>query len=142
MASPQRIRSVYEAAKLGLKGDNLAYAAGMQPSEYRQLKEFCPELEHAEGKARADAECALAGVMYEAAIEGDARAALDLLKHSHKWQAAQSIDISIDQRISITQALEEAKTRVIEFVQHEVLPPPVDTAVQLPPVQQRRLRQA
>ena len=54
--------------------------------------------------------------MHDAAQAGDAKAALDILKHTHGWVAKQALDINVDQRISITQALEMAQTRVLEIV--------------------------
>jgi len=36
-ATEARLQRIYDAAKLGLKGDTLALAAGMMPTEYRQL---------------------------------------------------------------------------------------------------------
>jgi hypothetical protein len=37
VATEARLNKIYEAAKLGLKGDALALASGMLPTEYRQL---------------------------------------------------------------------------------------------------------
>jgi hypothetical protein len=61
--------------------------------------------------------------MYEAARDGDAKAALEILKHQHGWVAKQQIDVNIDQQISITGALEKAQTRVIEGLYTDVTPP-------------------
>ena len=36
-ATEARLESIYNAARMGLKGDSLALAAGMLPTEYRQL---------------------------------------------------------------------------------------------------------
>ena len=36
-ATEARLQRIYDAAKLGLKGDTLALAAGMRPTEYRHL---------------------------------------------------------------------------------------------------------
>ena len=36
-ATEARLERIYAAAKLGLKGDALALAAGLLPTEYRQL---------------------------------------------------------------------------------------------------------
>ena len=58
--------------------------------------------------------------MYNAAASGDARAALDILKHNHGWVAKQQIDVNIDQQISITAALEKAQSRVIEGLYTEL----------------------
>jgi hypothetical protein len=61
-------------------------------------------------------------VLHNAAREGDAKAALEILKHQHGWVAKQQISVDIEQRISITQALEQATTRVIEADCVEVQP--------------------
>jgi hypothetical protein len=115
-ATEARLEAIYDAAKLGLKGDTLAIAAGMLPIEYRRLREFDPAAEYAEMKGRADSEMAASKTLHAAAAEGDAKAALDILKHTHGWVAKQALDINVDQRISITQALEMAQTRVLEIV--------------------------
>lgn len=115
-ATEARLQRIYDAAKLGLKGDTLALAAGMRPTEYRQLTMLDPIAEYAEQKGKADGEMELSAILHKAAADGDAKAALEILKHQHGWTAAQSIKVEIDQKISITQALKEAETRVIEGV--------------------------
>lgn len=120
MATEARLEAIYEAARYGLKGDSLALAAGLTPTQYRRLAEFDPLVEMAETKGRADGEFTAAKTMYEAAKEGDTKAALDILKHNHGWVAKQQIDVSIDQQISITGALEKAQQRVIEGLYEEV----------------------
>ncbi len=113
-ATEARLTAVYEAAKKGLKGDALAFAAGMKPSDYRRLAQFDPLVELAEQKGAADGEMEMAGVLYAAAEQGDAKAALDHLKHTRGWVAKQQINVDIEQRISVTDALERAQQRVIE----------------------------
>jgi len=113
-ATEKNLELIYEAARKGLKGDALALAAGMLPVEYRRLVQFDPIAEYAEIKGRADGEMEMAGVLRTAALNGDTKAALDILKHVHKWTAPQSMQIQVEQRISILAALEEAQTRVIE----------------------------
>jgi hypothetical protein len=113
-ATEKNLELIYEAARRGLKGDALALAAGMLPVEYRRLVQFDPIAEYAEIKGRADGEMEMAGVLRTAALNGDTKAALDILKHVHRWTAPQSVQIQIDQKISILAALEEAQTRVIE----------------------------
>ena len=115
-ATEARLERIYKAAKLGLKGDSLALASGLLPTEYRQLTQLDPIAEMAELKGRADGEMEMSTVLHNAAREGDAKSALEVLKHVHGWTAAQSIKVEIDQKISITQALKEAETRVIEGV--------------------------
>lgn len=112
-ATEARLNAIYDAAKLGLKGDSLALAAGMLPTEYRQLCVLDPVAEMAEQKGRADGEQAMSRVLHKAALEGDAKAALEILKHQHGWVAKQAISVEVDQRISITGALAEAQKRVL-----------------------------
>jgi hypothetical protein len=119
-ATEARLEAIYEAARYGLKGDSLALAAGLTPVQYRRLAEFDALVEIAEMKGRADGELSAAKTMYNAAASGDARAALDILKHNHGWVAKQQIDVNIDQQISITAALEKAQSRVIEGLYTEV----------------------
>jgi hypothetical protein len=113
-ATESRLAAIYDAAKMGLTGDTLALAAGMLPAEYRALCQLDPVAEHAAIKGKADGEAALSKVMHEAAMNGDARAALEILKHKHAWTAAQAITVDIKQQISIISALEQAQTRVVE----------------------------
>jgi hypothetical protein len=114
------LEAIYEAARYGLKGDSLAMAAGLTPKQFRRLAEFDPLVEVAEMKGRADGELNAARTIYNAAAAGDAKAALDILKHQHGWVAKQQIDVNIDQQISITGALERAQTRVIEGLYTEL----------------------
>ena len=119
-ATEARLQRIYDAAKLGLKGDTLALAAGMRPTEYRQLTMLDPIAEYAEQKGKADGEMELSAILHKAAADGDAKAALEILKHQHGWVAKQQLSIDVEQRISITAALEQAKTRVIEGVFKQV----------------------
>jgi len=114
VATEARLQRIYDAAKLGLKGDALALAAGMLPTEFRRLCQMDPIAEMAEQKGRADAEKELAAVMMNAALAGDTKAALEVLKHRHDWQAAQKIQLDIAQQISVISALEQAEQRVID----------------------------
>lgn len=117
-ATEGRLEAIYEAAKLGLKGDSLALAAGLTAYEYRQLCQFDPIAEYAELKGRADGEREMAQVLHTAAKEGDAKAALEILKHQHGWVAKQQVSIDVEQRISITAALEQAQSRVIDALEN------------------------
>jgi hypothetical protein len=90
----------------------------MLPSEYRRLCQMDPMAEMAELKGRADSELKTSKTLHKAAEEGDAKAALEILKHSHGWTAKQEVTVDVYQRISITQALADAKSRVIEGVAH------------------------
>jgi len=121
-ATEARLEKIYEAAKYGLKGDSLALAAGLTPMQYRRLAEFDPLVEMAEMKGRADGEFNAAKTLYEAAADGDATAALNILKHQHGWIAKQQIDVNVDQQISVIGALERAQTRVIEGLYTDVSP--------------------
>jgi hypothetical protein len=122
VATEARLNRIYEAAKLGLKGDALALASGMLPTEYRQLCELDPMADMAALKGKADGELEMSVCLHKAAKEGDAKAALAILQHSHGWVAKQSISIDVDQRISITGALREAESRVIDVIANEPSP--------------------
>jgi hypothetical protein len=115
-ATESRLKAVYDAAKLGLKGDALALAAGMLPQEYRQLTQLDPVVELAAQKGKADAEIEMANVLRSAALQGDAKSALEVLKHQHGWVAKQAISVEVDQRISITGALAEATKRALDVI--------------------------
>jgi hypothetical protein len=118
-ATEARLEAILEAAKLGLKGDALALAAGMTPTEYRQLILFDPIAEYAELKGRAEGEREMAQILHTAAKEGDAKAALEILKHQHGWVAKQQLSIDVEQRISITAALESAQQRVVNALESQ-----------------------
>ena len=111
-ATESRLEAIMKAARLGLKGDRLAIAAGMMPTEYRQLCQFDPIVEYAELKARTESEMEMSEVLHEAAKQGDIKAATTILQNQHDWVAKQQINVEIDQRISISQALEMAQQRV------------------------------
>ena len=130
-ATEARLNAIYDAAKLGLKGDTLALAAGMLPIEYRQLCQLDPIAEIAAQKGRADGEIEASKQLHKAAAEGDAKASLAILQNVHGWVAKQAITIDVDQRISITAALAEAERRVVDVIAHDVsirnLGMPMDT---------------
>lgn len=128
-ATEARLEAIYEAARCGLKGDNLALASGLTPVQYRRLAEFDPLVEIAEQKGRADGELTAARTLYAAAAQGDAKAALDILKHNHGWKAAQSVEITVEGQISVIAALEKAQSRVIEALYSEVEDAPTSSTL-------------
>ena len=113
-ATEQRLNAIYAASNLGLKGDALALAAGMLPTEYRQLCQFDPMAEMAAQKGKADNELQAARRLNEASEGGDANASLAILQHVHGWTAKTEISVDVYQKISVLTALEEARARVIE----------------------------
>lgn len=113
-ATEARLKAIYDAAALGLRGDSLALAAGMLPSEYRQLCQLDPLAEVAAQKGRADAEAEMASHLREAARNGDAKAALAILQNRHDWVAKQAVSVSVEGQISVLSALQAAQSRVIE----------------------------
>ena len=119
-ATEAQLEAVYAAARYGLKGDSLAMMANMTPRQLRRLQEFDPLVEMAEMKGRSEGEFSAAKTLYDAAANGDAKAALDILKHQHGWKAAQSIEITVEGQISVIAALEKAERRVIEGLYTEV----------------------
>lgn len=108
---------IYNAAKRSLRGEKLAAACDLQPGEYQQLRALDPLVEMAELKGRADAEMELSGVIYAAAVAGDTKAAEMILKHQHDWVAKQQVQVNVAQQISITAALAQAESRVLETVE-------------------------
>ena len=120
-ATEDRLARIYRAAKRGLKGDNLALAAGMLPKEYARLKQFDEIAEYAELKGRAEGELEMSELLHEAAAQGDAKAALAILQNVHGWVAKQAISVDVNQSISITAALQEAERRVLDVVDVEVI---------------------
>jgi hypothetical protein len=119
-ATEARLEAIYEAAKYGLKGDSLALRAGLTPAQYRRLAEFDPLVEMAEMKGRADGEWFAARTLHTAAQQGDATAALNILKHQHGWVSKQAVEVSVDGQISVIAALEKAQQRVIDAIYTEV----------------------
>jgi hypothetical protein len=89
-ATEARLKRIYNAAYYGLKGDNLALAAGMLPSEFKQLCELDPAAELSARQGKADAEMDAATHLWNAARGGDARSALAILQHSHSWAAKEA----------------------------------------------------
>ena len=120
-ATEDRLARIYRAAKLGLKGDNLALAAGMLPKEYARLKQFDEIAEYAELKGRAEGEREMSHLLHQAAAQGDAKAALAILQNVHGWVAKQAITVDVNQSISITAALQEAERRVLDVVDVEAI---------------------
>ena len=112
-ATEARLERIYAVAKRGLKGDSLAIASGLLPQEFNQLAQLDPLVNLAAQKGRADAEMELSDVLHTAAMSGDAKMALEILKHQHGWVAKQQIEVN--QVISITAALQEAEQRVINM---------------------------
>ena len=129
-ATESRLQAIYDAAALGLKGDSLALAAGMLPAEFRQLCELDPVAEMAMLKGRADSEMEASSHLREAARAGDAKAALAILQHSHGWTARQEISVDITNKISITQALQQAQERVIDGLITEQQPEYLENATE------------
>jgi hypothetical protein len=84
----------------------------------------------AEQKGRADAEAELSKVLMAAALSGDHKAALEILKHKHDWVAKQQVQVDVAQQISILGALEAAERRVIDVQMNEVLPAHATAQVQ------------
>lgn len=112
-ATEAHLEAIYRAAHAGLKGDAMAFAAGMLPCELRRLQQFDAMAEMAELKGRADSEMEAAGVINEAIAAGDAKMALEKLRFQHQWVAKQQIEVNVEGQISVIAALERAEKRVI-----------------------------
>ena len=80
----------------------------------------------------ADSESENSQHLLNAARNGDAKAALAILQHSHGWVAKQAISVEVDQRISIIDALRAAEGRTIDGIAetiHDALPHPAAAKV-------------
>jgi hypothetical protein len=98
-ATEARLEAIYTASRKGLKGDALALAAGMLPTEYRQLCQFDPLAEMAALKGKADSEAEMAEVVTKAAQGGDYKAALAILNHRHDWTPKQEVSVDVTHKI-------------------------------------------
>jgi hypothetical protein len=101
----------------------------MLPVEYRQLCQLDPLADIAAQKGKADAEIEMSTQLHDAAMSGDSKAALAILQHVHGWTAKQEISVDVYQKISITQALEQAKERVLDGLITEQSPNLLPTKV-------------
>lgn len=119
-ATPAVLERIYEGARLGLKGESLALAAGLLPEEFARLKLMDRVAEIAEMKGRADSEMSMSRVVFEAAENGDAKAALEFLRHRHSWVATQRMEVDGSMQISITAALEQAEKRMAQALDSAV----------------------
>jgi len=115
-ATEKRLSDIYEAAKLGLKGDALALASGMLPSEFNQLCQLDPVAEIAARKGKADGEMEHAQKLREASLAGDAKASLAILQHVHGWTAKQEISMTVE-NISISDVLTAARARAADVIE-------------------------
>jgi hypothetical protein len=120
-ATPAVLERIYEGARLGLKGESLALAAGLLPEEFARLKLMDRTAEIAEMKGRADSEMSMSRVVFDAAEAGDAKAALEFLRHRHDWVAKQQVQVDVAQSISITAALEQAQRRVEKIAAEDIV---------------------
>jgi hypothetical protein len=111
-ATPEMLERIYDAARLGLRGESLALAAGMLPVELARLKIMDPIAEVAEMKGRADSEMEMSRVVFDAAQAGDSKAALEFLRHRHEWVAKTNVQVDVNTQISVVAALEAANGRL------------------------------
>lgn len=90
-ANEETLTKIYEGARLGLQDAGLAYHAELTLFEFRQLEQLDPRVEAAVVAGKADAEYELASTLRAAALMGDAKTALEILKHKHGWAATQVV---------------------------------------------------
>jgi hypothetical protein len=81
-------------------------------------------------KGRADSEIEASSHLREAARAGDSKAALAILQHAHGWTARQEISVDITNKISITQALQQAQERVLDGLITEQQPEYLENATE------------
>lgn len=126
-ATEARLQRIYDAAKLGLKGDSLALSAGMLPIEFRQLCQLDPLAEMAAMKGKADGEVEHATVLSEASLAGDAKAALAILQHVHGWAAKQITESTSTVTVEIKNLLSERDERIRGVVYEHDRPAAIDS---------------
>ena len=102
-ATEKIIDAVYAGARLGLKSDEaIAYNAGMTPQQYRLLKQMDERVEHAALAGKAEGDMEMAGTLFKAAQGGDAKSALEMLKHAHGWVATTAVKHEGDLSITLS----------------------------------------
>ena len=121
------LERIYNAARVGLKGESLAFACNMLPEELTVLQQHDRLAKIAEQKGRADGEFASAKVIMDNIDAGNPEAALNMLRFAHGWASRQQIQIDTTEKISITLALQAADNRVnqLETINHGVPDPKV-----------------
>ena len=152
-ANESRLDKVRNAARLGLKGDTLALASGMLPTEFRQLSQFDPAVELAVIEGRAIGEMQVSTQLHASAEAGDSKAQLAILQHIYGWQAKQTLDVNITS-INLADVLKEARERTQQTIdmdeedeqisnikQIERIPKAIEQPTEQP-FQQRRRRHA
>lgn len=113
------LNRIYDAARQGLKGDTLALAAGMLPSEYRLLCELDEQAMIAAMKGKADSEMEHAALLAAASRNGNAQASLAILQHVHGWVAKKEIDITTHQGADIKELLASREARMATILDGE-----------------------
>lgn len=106
------LERIYTAARGGARGNRLAFEAGLLPIELRRLQEFDQLAQMAEDLGHAELEAEMEGTVINAARQGDARAAMDILKHRFDWVAKQQISVDVTKQISVLDALAQADQRL------------------------------
>lgn len=129
-ATESRLLRIYQAARLGLSQNAIALRSGMLPAELRKLCQLDPAVEIAIEQGQADSEATMAQVVYDAALDGDAKMALEFLKHKHAWVAKQQVQVDVTQQISIITAMEQADTRVNAGLVIDMEPNNADDSIQ------------
>ena len=118
-ATERTLELVYTAAKMGLKGDSLAVAAGLTPSAFRQLFANDPLVDVAILRAKADSELAHATKLHEASLAGDSKASLAILQHLHGWVSKQHVEVT-NTSVSIKALLDARDERVKGIVYEHI----------------------
>ena len=111
-ATEARLERIYAAAKTGLTGDTLAFAAGMTPTAYRSLCEIDENAHLAAKKGLADSELEHATLLAEASRNGDAKASLAILQHVHGWTAKQEVNVNSTHTINIRDLIAERLAKI------------------------------
>lgn len=87
-ASDEVLNKIYDGSVLGLKGESLAYFAGLKPKELVQLEQLDDRIGLAKIAGKADQERELSSILMAASRGGDAKTAMEVLKCKHGWVSA------------------------------------------------------
>lgn len=93
-ATEARLNAVYEAAKLGLRGETLALASGMSPDEFRLMSDMDPLVNMAILAGAAESEMIHSQKLSEASLNGDVKATIAILERKHGWVPKSEVTVS------------------------------------------------
>ena len=135
--SPAELAAIEEAAAHGLRYPAIAWAAGMEPEEFRAAFARDARVPHAVERGRSMGEYEMSKVIITAAKAGDSKSALSILQHRFGWQTkGEEVDTALkeqqitkqDLKKNLTLAELETLTNVLTKAHAQAPPPASPTA--------------